>query len=119
MGDATHEAGNAEGAESAKGAKSETDDQPAKASRSRAQETPPTPFDHPLFLPALLFLGMLWFGYDGWINQDPDMLEHQDFNRIGFGVLTALTGWFGYRGYFEWQEEKATKDAGDPPHAVD
>jgi hypothetical protein len=29
------------------------------------QGPPPTPFDHPLFLPVLLFAGMLWFGYDG------------------------------------------------------
>lgn len=75
------------------------------------QGPPPTPFDHPLFLPALLFAGMLWFGYDGWINQDPDMQEHLSFNRYGFGVLTLLTAWFGYKGYREWQEEKAERDA--------
>jgi len=76
------------------------------------QGPPPTPFDHPLFLPALLFAGMLWFGYDGWINQDPDMQEHLKFNRYGFGVLTVLTAWFGYKGYNEWQEEKAEREAG-------
>lgn len=71
---------------------------------------PPTPFDHPLFLPALLVAGMLWFGYDGWINQDPDMLEHQEFNRYGFGVLTIAAAWFGWKGWREWQEERAARD---------
>ncbi len=74
---------------------------------------PPTPFDHPLFLPALLLAGLLWFGYDGWINTDPDMLEHQTFNRYGFGVLILAFGWFGYRGWIEWQEEKADRSS-DP-----
>jgi len=48
-----------------------------------------SPFDHPAFLPVLLWALALWFGYDGWINQDPDMLEHSMFNRVGFGVLVT------------------------------
>ncbi len=70
------------------------------------QGPPPTPFDHPLFLPVLLFAGMLWFGYDGWISQDPSMMEHQTFNRGGFGVLTVLTAWFGYKGLREFREDR-------------
>ena len=77
------------------------------------QGPPPTPFDHPLFLPALLFAGMLWFGYDGWINQDPSMQEHLQFNRWGFGVLTLLTAWFGYKGLAEWKEDKATREGAE------
>ena len=68
---------------------------------------PPTPFDHPLFLPVLLILGVIWFGYDGWISTDPDMAEHQTFNRYGFGVLLILSGWFGYKGWGEWREDQA------------
>lgn len=36
-----------------------------------------------------LILGVLfvWFAYDGWINQDPEMLEHVGFNRIGAMIL--------------------------------
>ena len=67
---------------------------------------PPTPFDHPLFLPVLLLGFSIWFGYDGWINQDPEMLEHQDFNRYGFAVLAVLTAWFGYKGVSEWKASK-------------
>ncbi len=85
----------------------------AEGSDSARRGPPPTPFDHPLFLPALLFAGMLWFGYDGWINQDPDMQEHLDFNRYGFGVLTLLTAWFGYKGIAEWREEKAEREASE------
>jgi hypothetical protein len=79
------------------------------------QGPPPTPFDHPLFLPVLLFAGMLWFGYDGWIETDPDMLEHRTFNRGGFAVLTVLTGWFGYKGLVEFKEDKAARERGEGP----
>jgi hypothetical protein len=78
------------------------------------EETPPTPFDHPLFLPVLLFCGMLWFGYDGWLETDPGMLEHQQFNRYGFAVLTVLTAWFGYKGWGEYKEEQAAKAQSSP-----
>ncbi len=89
--------------------------EPSKREEKPSETDPgpaPTPFDHPLFLPALLFLGMLWFGYDGWINQDPDMLEHKTFNQVGSGILTVLTGWFGYKGYFEWKDDQAAREAG-------
>lgn len=84
------------------------------------QRPPPTPFDHPLFLPVLLVAGAIWFGYDGWINQDPDMLEHRDFNRYGFAVLAVLAGWFGFKGLREWRstpspEDKASASTNDPP----
>ena len=76
---------------------------------------PPTPFDHPLFLPALLVAGMVWFGYDGWISQDPDMQEHKTFNQVGFVVLTVLAGWFGWKGWHEWQAERREKSAPTQP----
>ena len=82
-----------------------------KSEEEPKQGPPPTPFDHPLFLPALLLAFMLWFGYDGFINQDPEMLEHQDFNRYGFGLLVLLTGWFGYKGWNEWQADKADAES--------
>ena len=53
-----------------------------------------SPFDHPAFLPVLLWGLAAWFGYDGWINQDPDMLEHITFNRWGFGILVVLGIYF-------------------------
>jgi hypothetical protein len=53
-----------------------------------------SPFDHPAFLPVLLWALSIWFGYDGWLNQDPEMLEHVTFNRYGFGVLVALGLYF-------------------------
>jgi hypothetical protein len=53
-----------------------------------------SPFDHPAFLPVLLWGLAVWFGYDGWINQDPDMLEHITFNRWGFGILVVLGIYF-------------------------
>ena len=29
-----------------------------------------TPFDKPYFMPVLLFILALWFGYDGWFNEE-------------------------------------------------
>jgi len=61
------------------------------------EEVPRNPFDNPLFLPVLLFGLALWFGYDGWINQDPKMLEHLAFNRYGFGFLVVAFVWSAIR----------------------
>lgn len=46
----------------------------------------PSPFDHPAFLPVLLWGLALWFGYDGWFNEN---IEAVNFNRYGFGVLVV------------------------------
>ncbi len=82
-------------------------DGPERASEEQAEdpsgEEDPveTPFDHPLFLPVILGGLSLWFFYDGFINQDPDMLEHLTFNRGGFTVLSVAAVWYGYKA---WQE---------------
>lgn len=67
---------------------------------------PPTPFDHPLFLPALFFAGCIWFGYDGFLTTDEEMLEHQTFNQIGFVLLVIGFAYYGYTGYHEWREDR-------------
>ncbi len=55
-----------------------------------------SPFDHPFFLPVLLFVFALWFGYDGWLNEDfaKESGEYLSFNRYGFGLLLALAIYF-------------------------
>ncbi len=63
-----------------------------KPSEQEDDEDSRTPFDHPLFLPILLFLAMLWFAYDGWFTTDEEMLQWQTFNRVGAGVLLFFTG---------------------------
>lgn len=68
---------------------------------------PPTPFDHPFFLPAILAGLTLWFGYDAYLNQDPEMLEHLAFNRYGFRVLLGATIWSGHRGWAELRDRPA------------
>ena len=70
-----------------------------------------TPFDNPWVLPCLLLAFVLWFAYDGWINSDPDMLEHVTFNRWGSLVLSVLAGYFGWRAH---QETKELAEGDDP-----
>jgi len=71
-------------------------------------EDAPTPFDHPLFFPALLFAGLLWFGYDGWLNPDyqpgGDKHESMGFSRWGAGGLLVALLYSGYRGLQELRE---------------
>lgn len=38
---------------------------------------------------VIVFLVLLWFIRDGWFNQDPKMLEHQSFNRVGSVFVAA------------------------------
>jgi hypothetical protein len=73
------------------------------------EEAPRNPFDNPLFLPFLLFALMLWFGYDGWLNRDPKMLEHLAFNRYGFGVLAVLFVWSALRARKEMRAAAETR----------
>lgn len=72
-----------------------------------------TPFDNPFFLPALLWVFALWFGYDGWLNSDEHMLEPSNlwFNRIGFPVVALLAIWFTLRGVRERREEREKGDS--------
>ncbi len=37
------------------------------------------PFDHPWFLPGLLYAFAVWFGYDGWLNPN---IKSVTFNRV-------------------------------------
>lgn len=70
------------------------------------EEQAPTPFDHPLFLPTLLTGLALWFGYDGWLTTDPNMLEHATFNRVVFVPLFLGAIYTGITGYKEWKEDR-------------
>ena len=71
-----------------------------------------SPFDHPAFLPVLLWALAVWFGYDGWINQDPDMLEHVAFNRWGFGALVIAGTYYTVQSVKEMREDREN-DASD------
>ncbi len=51
-----------------------------------------TPFDNPFFLPVLLGVFAVWFGYDGWFNPEMEWLK---FNRVGFVVSLAGTLYYG------------------------
>jgi len=78
------------------------------------EEVASTPFDNPWFLP-IMFVGFtFWFGYDGWINQDPDMLEHVQFNRWGTLVLVLLAVYTGWKARKETRREAERGEGRDP-----
>ena len=86
-----------------------TDDGSGGTPRSRPERRgpPPNPIYHPLFLPILLIGGSLWFGYDGFLTTDPDMLNHQTFNRIMFAIMLPICIWKVPRGIREFREDQA------------
>ena len=61
------------------------------ASTAEDEEEASSPFDHPAFLPVLIWGLALWFGFDGWFNPK---IEAVMFNRYGFGVLVVLGIYF-------------------------
>ncbi len=67
-----------------------------------------SPFDHPFFLPVLLYAFALWFGYDGWFSEKfaegGESAEYLNFNRYGFGVLMVLAVYFTVQGVRETRE---------------
>jgi hypothetical protein len=80
--------------------------EPEKSQSQKVEEEGPprTPFDSPAFLPFVLGLLALWFGYDGFLNAEfieSHRASGEDwvidyFNRPGaviFGAAAALSGW--------------------------
>ncbi len=51
-----------------------------------------TPFDNPFFLPVLLGVFAVWFGYDGWFNPE---IESITFNRVVFALSLVGALYFG------------------------
>lgn len=74
-------------------------------------EVASTPFDNPFFLPAMLFLMTLWFGYDGFLSESfaekhPPGSGTLLFNQIGAGVLFLAALWTGWRALRRRREER-------------
>ena len=67
---------------------------------------PPNPIHHPLFLPILLVAFTLWFGFDGFLTTDPEMLEHQNFNRIMYLLMQPICFRAVPRGIQEFLEDQ-------------
>ena len=72
---------------------------------------PPNPLYHPLFLPVLLVAFTLWFGWDGFLTTDPEMLEHRTFNRIMYLVMQPICFRAIPRGIAEFLEDAEAEAA--------
>jgi len=73
------------------------------------EEEASSPFDHPAFLPVLLWGFAAWFGYDGWFNPK---IESVMFNRYGFGILVVLAIYFSVQSL---RETRAREGEGQQP----
>jgi len=96
-----------EGAESTSAPGSPAPESSPTQERPARRGPPPNPLYHPLFLPVLMIAFCLWFGYDGFLTRDPDMLEHQSFNRVMFFIMFPLCLWIVPRGIKEFREDQA------------
>jgi len=67
-----------------------------------------SPFDHPAFLPVLLWGLAAWFGYDGWFNEN---IEAVMFNRYGFAVLVVLGVYFTVQSVREVRADRESDDS--------
>ena len=82
--------------------------QEPKDSKSDSGAAPATtPFEKPFFMPVLLFLLALWFGYDGWFNEE---IESIMFNRVVFGGLVILVA---YTTYQDVKVVRKSKESGE------
>ena len=79
--------------------------------RPERRGPPPNPIHHPLFLPVLLVAFTLWFGYDGFLTTDPEMLEHRAFNRIMYLVMQPICLRAVPRGLAEFLEDQQAERA--------
>lgn len=87
-------------------------DETSKAGqRPERRGPPPNPIHHPLFLPVLLVAFTLWFGYDAFLTTDPDMQEHQMFNRIMYLVMQPICFRVIPRGITEFLEDQQSAAA--------
>ncbi len=51
-----------------------------------SEEKKPPPLS-PYLFPTLLAMFGAWCFYDGWLNTDPEMMEHALFNQVGSAIL--------------------------------
>ncbi len=79
----------------------------AQTKRPERRGPPPNPLYHPLFLPVLLVAFCLWFGWDAFLTSDPDMMEHQNFNRVMFFITLPICLWVVPKGIKEHREDQA------------
>ncbi len=74
------------------------------------------PFDHPWFLPFLLYAFALWFGYDGWFNEN---IKAVTFNRVLAPIWLAGALYYTFQNIRDQRRarERAAQhtDASSPP----
>ncbi len=90
-------------------------DEPRRPGDDEREEPVRTPFDNPFFLPVLLWIFAVYFGYDGWFNPEMEWIK---FNRYGFAVLLVMAIHFTVKAIREKraEAEHSSSDAPlDPP----
>ena len=73
---------------------SEQPTQPEASEPPPKPRPPPTPAEERasfLRWAAFWVVLILWFGYDGWYNEDEKMKQHRAFNRSGAYIFVGAT----------------------------
>ncbi len=72
------------------------------------------PFDHPWFLPGLLYAFAIWFGYDGWLNEN---IEAVTFNRVMAPIWLAGAIYYTIQNLRDRRRDRERAASQSPPPA--
>jgi hypothetical protein len=91
-------------------------EEPSQSGDEEREQPVRTPFDNAFFLPVLLWIFAVWFGYDAFFNVDEHMQEPFTlwFNRIGFPIMLLLAVYFTVKGLREKRAEAETGSSDAP-----
>ena len=71
--------------------------------KKQKKSPPQPPAMNPYVFTVLLILFGLWCFYDGWLTNDPEMLEHSLFNRV---LSVGLLSW-GFYDFYKVRKNRA------------
>ncbi|CAG0958488.1 hypothetical protein MYXO_00620 [Myxococcaceae bacterium] len=87
---------------------------PAGSASAKKPQRSMGPFDHPWFLPGLLYFFVLWAGYDEFLNPDFDP-KYTWFNRTILGLSSVFAVYYTVQNIRDTRRAKARESAKSGP----